>query len=149
MKLEDEIHQKKFSSEFQKLTINLIYTNNWIASKHAEYFKNSDITIQQYNVLRILRGQFPNPSSVKLIKERMLDKMSDASRIIDKLKIKKLVVRKECPNDRRSVDILITEKGLELLKSLDVVDEAPKELFKSLTIVEVKTLNDLLDKLRD
>ncbi len=149
MKLEDEIHQKKFSSEFQKLTINLIYTNNWIASKHAEYFKNSDITIQQYNVLRILRGQFPNPSSVKLIKERMLDKMSDASRIIDKLKIKKLVVRKECPIDRRSVDILITEKGLELLKSLDAVDEAPKELFKSLTISEIKTLNDLLDKLRD
>ena len=96
MKLEDEIHQKKFSSEFQKLTINLIYTNNWIASKHAEYFKNSDITVQQYNVLRILRGQFPNTSSVKLIKERMLDKMSDASRIIDKLKIKKLVVRKGC-----------------------------------------------------
>jgi DNA-binding MarR family transcriptional regulator len=149
LKLEDEIHQKKFSSEFQKLTINLIYTNNWIASKHAEYFKNSDITIQQYNVLRILRGQFPNPSSVKLIKERMLDKMSDASRIIDKLKIKKLVVRKECPMDRRSVDILITEKGLELLKSLDAVDEAPKELFKSLTISEIKTLNDLLDKLRD
>ena len=149
MKLEDEIHQKKFSSEFQKLTINLIYTNNWIASKHAEYFKNSDITVQQYNVLRILRGQFPNPSSVKLIKERMLDKMSDASRIIDKLKIKKLVVRKECPMDRRSVDILITEKGLELLKSLDAVDEAPKELFKSLTISEIKTLNDLLDKLRD
>jgi DNA-binding MarR family transcriptional regulator len=75
--------------------------------------------------------------------------MSDASRIIDKLKIKKLVVRKECPIDRRSVDILITEKGLELLKSLDAVDEAPKELFKSLTISEIKTLNDLLDKLRD
>lgn len=149
MKLEDEIHQKKFSSEFQKLTINLVYTNNWIASKYAEYLKNSNITIQQYNVLRILRGQFPNPSSVKLIKERMLDKMSDASRIIDKLKVKKLVIRKECPNDRRSVDILITEKGLELLKSLDTVDEAPKELFKSLTITEVKTLNDLLDKLRD
>lgn len=149
MKLEDEIHQKKFSSDSQKLTINLIYTNNWLTSRHAEYFKNSDITIQQYNVLRILRGQFPNPSSVKLIKERMLDKMSDASRIIDKLKIKKLVVRKECPNDRRSVDILITEKGLELLKSLDTVDEAPKEIFKSLTISEIKTLNDLLDKLRD
>lgn len=149
MKLEDEIHQKKFSSEYQKLTINLIFTNNWLNSRHADYFKNSDITIQQYNVLRILRGQFPNPSSVKLIKERMLDKMSDASRIIDKLKIKKLVVRKECPMDRRSVDILITEKGLELLKSLDAVDEAPKELFKSLTISEIKTLNDLLDKLRD
>jgi len=149
LKLEDEIHQKKFSSEFQKLTINLIYTNNWIATKHAEYFKNSDITIQQYNVLRILRGQFPNQSSVKLIKERMLDKMSDASRIIDKLKIKKLVIRKECANDRRSVDILITEKGLELLKSLDNVDEAPKELFKSLTVSEIKTLNNLLDKLRN
>ena len=149
MKLEDEIHQKKFSSEFQKLTINLIYTNNWIASRHAEYFKNSDITIQQYNVLRILRGQFPNPSSVKLIKERMLDKMSDASRIIDKLKIKKLVVRKECPIDRRSVDILITEKGLELLKSLDYIDTTSEQLFKSLSPKEIKTLNDLLDKLRD
>jgi DNA-binding MarR family transcriptional regulator len=79
----------------------------------------------------------------------MLDKMSDASRIIDKLKIKKLVVRKECPIDRRSVDILITEKGMELLTSLDNIDEEMKDMFKSLTESEIKKLNTLLDKLRD
>lgn len=149
MKLEDEIHQKKFNSEAHKLTINILYTGNWLNSKHAECFKNMDITVQQYNVLRILRGQYPKPSSVKLVKERMLDKMSDASRIIDKLKLKKLVVRTECPNDRRSVDILITEKGLELLKSLDNMDKMPKELFKNLSSSEIKNLNTLLDKLRD
>jgi DNA-binding MarR family transcriptional regulator len=108
-----------------------------------------DITVQQYNVLRILRGQYPKPSSVKLVKERMLDKMSDASRIIDKLKLKKLVVRTECPEDRRSVDILITDKGLGLLKSLDDMDKMPKELFKNLSSSEIKNLNTLLDKLRD
>ncbi len=149
MKLEDEIHQKKFNSEAHKLTINILYTSNWLNSKHAEYFKNVDISIQQYNVLRILRGQYPKPSSVKLVKERMLDKMSDASRIIDKLKLKKLVVRTECPEDRRSVDILITDKGLELLKSLDDMDKMPKELFKNLSSSEIKNLNTLLDKLRD
>jgi DNA-binding MarR family transcriptional regulator len=149
LKLEDEIHQKKFNSEAHKLTINILYTSNWLNSKHAEYFKNVDISIQQYNVLRILRGQYPKPSSVKLVKERMLDKMSDASRIIDKLKLKKLVVRTECPEDRRSVDILITDKGLELLKSLDDMDKMPKELFKNLSSSEIKNLNTLLDKLRD
>lgn len=149
MKLENEIHQKKFNSEAHKLTINLLYTSNWLNSKYAECFKNMDITVQQYNVLRILRGQYPKPSSVKLVKERMLDKMSDASRIIDKLKLKKLVVRTECPEDRRSVDILITDKGLELLKSLDDMDKMPKELFKNLSSSEIKNLNTLLDKLRD
>ena len=149
MKLEDEIHQKKFNIEAHKLTINLLYTSNWLNSKHAECFKNMDIPVQQYNVLRILRGQYPKPSSVKLVKERMLDKMSDASRIIDKLKLKKLVVRTECPEDRRSVDILITDKGLGLLKSLDDMDKMPKELFKNLSSSEIKNLNTLLDKLRD
>ncbi len=90
MTLEDEIQQKKFKSEEQKLMINLLYTANWLTSKNDSFFKNSDITTQQYNVLRILRGQHPNPCSVKLIKERMLDRMSDASRIVDKLNTKKL-----------------------------------------------------------
>lgn len=126
-----------------------MYTTNWLTSKQSSFFKDSDITTQQYNVLRILRGQYPNPCSIKLIKERMLDRMSDASRMVDKLHIKKLLLRRECPNDRRSVDVIITEKGLELLKSMDHVDDISKQTFKSLTTAEINTLNDLLDKLRD
>ena len=149
MKLEDEIQQKKFKSIQQKLMLNLIYTTNWLTAKQDSLFKDSDVTVQQYNVLRILRGQYPNPCNIKLIKERMLDRMSDASRIVDKLFTKKLLLRTECPNDRRSVDIIITEKGLELLKSLDYIDELSKENVKSLSDDEIDTLNNLLDKLRD
>ena len=149
MKLEDEIQQKKFKSIEQKLMLNLIYTTNWITAKQDSLFKDSGITVQQYNVLRILRGQYPNPCSIKLIKERMLDRMSDTSRIVDKLFTKKLLQRNECPNDRRSVNVIITEKGLELLKSLDYIDDISKETFKSLSGQEIKTLNELLDKLRD
>ncbi|MES2515880.1 MAG: MarR family transcriptional regulator [Bacteroidota bacterium] len=148
MKLEDEIQQKKFKSIEQKLMLNIIYTSNWISSKQGSFFKDSDISSQQYNVLRILRGQFPNPCSIKLIKERMLDRMSDASRIVDKLNTKKLLIRRECPNDRRSVDVIITEAGLELLHSLDHVDDISKQTLKSLTTEDINTLNDLLDKLR-
>ncbi len=129
--------------------LNLIYTTNWLTAKQDSLFKDSDVTVQQYNVLRILRGQYPNPCSIKLIKERMLDRMSDTSRIVDKLFIKKLLERNECPNDRRSVNVIITDKGLELLKSLDYIDELAKQNTKSLTQVEINTLNDLLDKLRD
>lgn len=129
--------------------LNLIYTTNWITAKQDSLFKDSDVTVQQYNVLRILRGQYPNPCNIKLIKERMLDRMSDTSRIVDKLFTKKLLLRSECPNDRRNVDILITEKGLELLKSLDYIDDLSKQNTKSLSDEEINTLNDLLDKLRD
>lgn len=149
MKLEDEIQQKKFKNDTQKLAINLIYTTNWLNSFYNTHFKNCGITLQQYNVLRILRGQHPNPCSIKLIKERMLDRMSDASRIADKLMAKQLLVRNECPVDRRSVDIIITKKGLDLLKGLDVIDEDSKKIFKSLTKEDIIQLNDLLDKLRD
>lgn len=129
--------------------VNLLYTTNWLNAQYDCFFKNSDITIQQYNVLRILRGQHPNPSNIKLIKERMLDRMSDASRIVDKLNTKGLLIRRECPNDRRSVDVIITDKGLELLQSLDYIDESAKQLFKSLSSEEIKQLNHLLNKLRD
>jgi DNA-binding MarR family transcriptional regulator len=149
LKLEDEIQQKKFKSIEQKLLLNLIYTANWLTSKQDSLFKDSGITVQQYNVLRILRGQYPNPCSIKLIKERMLDRMSDTSRIVDKLFAKKLLERKECPNDRRSVDIIITEQGLELLKSLDYIDDLSKQNTKSLNAKEINILNELLDKLRD
>ncbi len=148
MKLEDEIQQKKFKHDWQKLAINLGYTYNWISYKNHENFKNIDITPQQFNVLRILRGQYPNACNLKLIKERMLDRVSDASRIVDKLKIKGLLQRHECPNDRRNVDLLITDKGLELLKSLDYIDDEFKSIFKELSAAEIKMMNDLLDKIR-
>lgn len=148
MKLEDEIQQKKFKHDWQKLAINLSYTYNWISYKNHENFKNLDITPQQFNVLRILRGQHPNPCNLKLVKERMLDRVSDASRIVDKLKVKGFLQRHECPNDRRNVDLLITEKGLELLKSLDYIDDEFKTIFKELSPADIKTLNDLLDKIR-
>lgn len=148
MKIEDEIQQKKFKDDYQKLIVNLLYTSNWINAHFEQLFKGSDITLQQYNVLRILRGQFPNPSSIKLIKERMLDRMSDASRIVDKLVAKKLVMRKQSDCDKRSVDVIISDTGLNLLQSLVVLDEKSKELLKSLSQAEITELNNLLDKLR-
>ena len=148
MRLEDEIHQKKFKSDAEKLAVNLLYTGHWLNAYYDEFFKNSDITPQQYNVLRILRGQYPTPCNIKLIRERMIDRMSDASRIVDKLKNKKLLSRKECPNDRRNVDILITEQGLELLESLDGMEEKFKHVFSTLTDEEISKINELLDKLR-
>jgi DNA-binding MarR family transcriptional regulator len=113
------------------------------------FFKQLDLTEQQYNVLRILRGQFPKPCNLKLIKERMLDKMSDTSRIIDKLLKKELVERTQCFDDRRNVDILISEKGMVLINSLDYVDENIYYLFKTLTKEDIEVLNNLLDKIRD
>ncbi len=148
LKIEDEIQQKKFKDDYQKLVVNLLYTSNWMNAHFEMLFKGSDITLQQYNVLRILRGQFPNPSSIKLIKERMLDRMSDASRIVDKLVAKKLVIRKQSDNDKRSVDVVISDIGLNLLHSLDVLDDKSKELLKSLSKAEITELNNLLDKLR-
>jgi DNA-binding MarR family transcriptional regulator len=149
MKLEDEIQQKSFKTPQQKLAVNILYTCNWLNHYYFALFKGKDITVQQYNVLRILRGQYPSYCNLKLIKERMLDRMSDASRIIDKLVQKNYVVRKSCPDDRRSVNILITEKGLQLLESLDFIDSETEKIFSSLSNDETEKLNDLLDKLRD
>ncbi|MCG3167289.1 MAG: Transcriptional regulator SlyA [Bacteroidia bacterium] len=147
MKLENEIFQPKFKSEYQKAALNIIYTCNWFTSQHSAKLKPHGITQQQYNILRILRGQHPKPASIKLLKERMMDKMSDASRLVEKLRIKGLIDRKVCKADRRNVDVIINEKGLELLKSLDYLDDNFKQLI-ALNDEEVKQLNDLLDKLR-
>lgn len=148
MELEKAIHQKKFKSPQQKLAVNLIYTSNWLNSFYATLLKEADITIQQFNVLRILRGQHPNVCNLKLIKSRMLDKMSDASRIVDRLVLKKLVERKVCNDDRRNINLLITTKGLELLKSMDKMDTEMKTVFSNLSIKEIDLINELLDKMR-
>ncbi|MFA3783638.1 MarR family winged helix-turn-helix transcriptional regulator [Melioribacteraceae bacterium 4301-Me] len=148
MKLEEEIKQTKFRNEFHKLAVNIIYSNSWVTKKHIIIMKDFNITPAQFNILRILRGQYPNPATVNLLKERMLDKMSDASRLVDRLVEKKLAERNVCPNDRRKVDVLITEKGLELLREIDSLNDALDAIFSNLSEDEAKTLNELLDKMR-
>jgi DNA-binding MarR family transcriptional regulator len=147
VKLEDEIQQKNFKTQQQKLAVNILYSCNWLNGHYAVFFKGLDITIQQFNVLRILRGQ-PHPCALKIIKERMLDRMSDASRIVDKLVAKKYVIRKQCPGDRRSVHLLISDQGRQLLESLDYIDDETKDIFKNLTASEIEQINNLLDKMR-
>jgi DNA-binding MarR family transcriptional regulator len=148
MELEKEIKQKKFASEYQKLAVNIGFTNSWLSTVHMELLKPHGISRQQFNILRILRGQHPNPASVNLLIDRMIDKMSNASRLVEKLKQKDLVERKECKIDRRQVDVVITDKGLALLKELDKSMEAFTKKMENLTTNEAKQLNDLLDKLR-
>jgi DNA-binding MarR family transcriptional regulator len=148
MKLEDEILQKHFRNEYHKATVNVIYSYNWLVDFQVNLFKPYGITMQQYNILRILRGQYPKPATIKLIKERMLDKMSDASRIVEKLRIKGLVDRNICSGDRRNVDVCITDKGLELLSRVDKHDNEVDAKLSVLSEDEVKQLNELLDKLR-
>jgi len=148
MKLEDEIKQNSFRNEYHKLAVNLIFTHSWLMSKIYEMLDEYDLTPQQFNLLRILRGQYPKPASITLLKERMLDKMSDASRLVERLLAKGLVERKICPEDRRKVDVVITKKGLKLLEKIDKTDNEMDNYFKNLSEVEAKKLNELLDKLR-
>ena len=148
MRIEDQIKQPAFKSEHQKAHINLIYTSGWVQQAQAGLFKPYGVTLPQYNVLRILRGQHPKPATISLLIERMLDKTSNASRIVDKLEAKELVTRKQCPSDRRTVDVLITEKGLALLKQMDALDGGVGTGIKNLTEQEAGQLNALLDKIR-
>ncbi len=148
MKLEEEISQKHFRNEYHKAAVNVVYTFNWLNNHNVVFFKPLGITTQQFNILRILRGQHPKPATIKLIKERMLDKMSDASRIVEKLRIKGLVERNICSHDRRNVDVCITQKGLDLLSQIDLRNDEADQKFSALNPEEIKQLNDLLDKLR-
>lgn len=148
MKLENEIYQNKFKNEYQKAFVNIIYTHNWLNQFQCSLLKKFKITTQQFNVLRILRGQYPNPSSITLVRTRMLDKMSDASRIIDKLVTKKLVSRKYSRDDKRKADVIITQKGLDLLSKIDELEPMWEEKLSQLNSTEIKKLNLLLDKLR-
>ncbi|OGU17637.1 MAG: transcriptional regulator [Ignavibacteria bacterium GWB2_35_12] len=146
MRLEDEIMQKKFKSEHHKLLVNIIYTGNWVNAGSIKFLKQFGISPQQYNLMRILRGRHPETASVTLLTERMLDKMSNASRLVEKLKKKGLVERIECPDDRRKVEVSINDKGLELLKKIDGYEY--EKNFKNLSAAEAKQLNKLLDKFR-
>lgn len=148
MEIGKVINSNKFENNHQKSIVNLIYTYGWITNLLKQRLNKYDITLQQYNVLRILRGQRPNPATINLIKERMLDKMSDASRIVDRLVQKELVDRTVNTNDRRAVDILITNKGLTILSKLDgelLFDQILNEDFNN---TDAGILSDLLDKMR-
>lgn len=149
MRIEDEIKQSQFKDQYQKAAINLLFSASWMNHLNAEALKPYKISIQQFNILRILKGMHPEPVTVKLLTERMIDKMSNASRLVDKLKSKNLVERNSCPLDRRRVDVKITELGLK------VVDEASKTLelkmeskMKNITEAEATKLSDLLDRFR-
>lgn len=148
MEIGKEIKQSKFKSEHQKMLINILFTSGWLNAKHAGSLKPYGISSQQYNILRILRGQHPKPATVNLLIDRMLDKNSNASRLVEKLRLKKLVERATCPDDRRAVNVIITEKGLSLLAEIDTHEDGMLKELKHLSAKEAEQLNTLLDKLR-
>jgi len=148
MSFENDIHQKVFRNEYQKVILNLLYTQNYLVGRMTEVFKPFDITRQQYNVLRILRGHYPDPVSINLIKERMVEKMSDTSRIVERLRMKGLIHRCDGKTDKRAADITISNEGLALLKRMREPVEEFEGILDSLTVGEAQELNYLLDKIR-
>ncbi len=148
MSLEKDIQQGKFRNEFQKATVNLLYTVGWLKERIKLIFDEESITHQQFNILRILRGSFPHPISTQTIRDRMLEKMSDVSRIVDRLVVKGLVKKVISERDRRLVDVLITDKGRKLLERLDLRESEIDGVIKGLTEKEAAQLNQLLDKIR-
>jgi DNA-binding MarR family transcriptional regulator len=148
MGISEDLKQSNFQSEAQKAIVNAIYTGNWIVQQQQELLKPFGLTVQQYNVLRILKGQQGNPMTVLAITERMLDKMSNASRLVDKLLEKKLVLRRECPKDRRAVDILILPAGLDLVSQVDQVQQDWGKHFDAIGVKKLEEMNQLLDEFR-
>lgn len=146
--LGEEIKQEKFQSAEQEAMLNLLYTTNVLSLKQTQFFKNYGISSQQYNILRILKGQLPQAATVNLLIDRMLDKSSNASRLVDKLKQKNLVSREQDPSDRRAVKVKITEEGLDLLKKIDknITKLGPK---LGVSEKEASQLNEILNKIRD
>ena len=147
MGLEQDIHQTRFISAKQKAMINLLYTYGWVMEQIKTFLACEDITHQQYNILRILRGA-AGPLSTLQIRERMLDKMSDTSRIVDRLVAKELVQKVTCAKDKRLVDVTISDKGLALLQKLDKRDDYIQQIMQNLSEDEAEKLSALLDKLR-
>src|SRR6478752_6161300 len=132
MSIENDINQKSFKSEYQKAIINLIYTYNWTLEQIKQILDKENLTVQQFNILRILRGS-KTPMSTLQIRERMLDKMSDTSRIVERLQKKGVVEKKVCPADKRLVDVVISKKGLALLEKLDRRNTELDSILQSLT----------------
>ncbi len=148
MQIEYEIKQANFKDEYQKLAVNLLYTQVYFDALFTKALKSFSITPEQFNVLRILKGSHPKPLAVKDIQERMINKMSNTSRLIEKLKQRGFLERIVCENDRRAVDITLTSLGLEQLEIYNKEIELMNQHYKTLSVEEAKQLNGLLDKLR-
>lgn len=150
MKFENAIKQTKFESSQQKAILNVMYTANWIRDEQIELFRSYDLLPQHYNALRIIKGKHPNPVSPSDIKEVMIDKGNDVTRLVDKLVKLKLVNRNLCPENRRKIDITLTKQGLKYLDEIAKQLQPKFKLIKSrLTEKEAELLSDLLDKIRD
>jgi DNA-binding MarR family transcriptional regulator len=147
MGIEQDIQQPNFRNEFQKMGINLLFTANWLNEQIGKMLSEEGVTQQQYNILRILRGS-TTPLSTLKIRERMLDKMSDTSRIVDRLIAKELVLKNTCEKDKRLVDITLTPKGLSLVDQLDQYNERIDALLKGINESEAQLMNQILDKIR-
>jgi DNA-binding MarR family transcriptional regulator len=148
MSLEGDIRQEKFESEHHKMTVNILFTGGWLHNLNTLRFKPFDITPEQYNVLRILRGGHPRQLMLAEITARMIDKSSNATRLVEKLRQKGLVKRETCESNRRQVDIVITDKGLALLSKIDKTTDDWMKNLKNVTKQEAQELNRILDKLR-
>ena len=149
MRIEEEIKQSSFKSEYEKAVINILFTGNWLNLRQSQVFKSFGITTQQYNVLRILRGRKGEAATVKLLNERMLDKSSNVSRLVDKLVQKKWAVREFNTSDRRQVDIFITTEGMELLEQIKAETPTLEQLLKGLDSDQLTQLSATLDSLRE
>ena len=148
MGIEKDIHQVKFKNARQKAMLNILFTYGWVLERIKGFLAREDITHQQYNILRILRGSHPEPLSTLQIRERMLDKMSDTSRIVDRLVVKGLVKKTISSKDKRLVDVTITERGQKLLKKLDMESDQMDAVMNNLSEKDAEMLSLLLDKLR-
>jgi DNA-binding MarR family transcriptional regulator len=148
MGIERDIHQEKFTSAKQKAMLNVMFTYGWVVERIRDFLATEDITHQQFNILRILRGSHPQPLSTLQIRERMLDKMSDTSRIVDRLIVKGLVKKGTCEKDKRLVDVTITDKGQKLLKKLDAHSDHIEGIMANLSEKDAEMLSSLLDRLR-
>ncbi len=148
MDLREAINQKQFTDVYEECLINIIYTYNWLKTGIKEHLKPFGLTMQQYNVLRILNGAYPQPITTSTVRARMLDKMSDASRIVDRLCKKNLAERKQCSDDKRLVDVVITEEGRKLIATIISNEDQLIDNLHTITEEEGQSLNNLLNKLR-
>ena len=148
MKIEDAIKQPAFKDEFEKVDINIIFTSNWMHNQLHGLLKPYDISQQQFNILRILRGQKGKPAPLKLLTERMMDKMSNTSRLVDKMLKKELLERNICPDNRRQVEILLTKNGLKVCDEISTIIEKVRKDSQKISEKEAIELNRILDKIR-
>lgn len=150
MGIEEDLKQgKEYDNPYEKLIVNIMFTNSWLMDQQNQIFKPFGLTAPQYNVLRILRGQYPEPCTVNTLIERMIDRMSNASRIVDRLETKDMVERTVCKTDRRAKDVLITERGLMLLDKVDTALQQWLTTLESVPADKVTDINTSLDLLRD